>query len=417
MIQIFRYIKGYLSIKVWGFSTERFMNLCSNHNIFLWEIKNHSTYYTMCISLQGFYKLRSITRKTGTRVVVTGRYGLPFFWKKMKKRKIFILGLIGSFLFLFWMEGFVWNIEIKGNYYITQDVFMDFLEENGVYSGIKKKKIDIEALEKSIRNEYDIVTWTSAQMEGTRLIIQVKENDLIESENEEAKYQEDAGYHLIAAKDGIVVSIITRSGTPKVTEGMEVKKGDILVEGCVPIYNEDTTVKRYEYCKADADILLKSSFSVTEELKEKYDKKVYTGREKKRHFVMFGTNELKLPIFGVSYEKFDALEEKKQLCLFGSLYLPVYVGKETVREYKEEEGIYSKEEIKSKFEAKVQKFIQTLEEKGRQIIEKNVTIKKYKGVWKMQVICTVSEKADTYQKMEPLQIEEEQTPEEIQTEE
>ena len=86
MLQIIRFLKGYLSIKVWGFSTERFINLCGNHNILLWDIVNHGDYYTMCISLKGFYQLKSITRKTGTRVVVTSRYGLPFLTVKMKER-------------------------------------------------------------------------------------------------------------------------------------------------------------------------------------------------------------------------------------------------------------------------------------------------------------------------------------------
>ncbi len=415
MLQIFRYIKGYLLIKVWGFSTERFMNLCSNHNIFLWNIKNHGDYYTMCISLNGFYQLRSITRKTGTRVAITGRYGLPFFLKRMRGRKIFIAGLIGSFLFLFWMESFIWNIELQGNFYVTQDVFMDFLEENSIHSGMKKNKVDIEALEKAIRNEYDIVTWTSAQIEGTRLIIQIKENELLTDEKEESAQQSDTeGYHLVAEKDGTVVSIITRSGIPKVTEGTEVKKGDLLVEGQIPIYNEDTTVRRYEYCKADADILLRSSFAVTETLKEKYEKKNYTGREKSRYFLMIHQKKWKIPFWGKEYEDYDVLEEKEQLHLFESFYLPVYFGKETVREYLKEDGVYTNEEIKNKFEEKVQKFIQTLEEKGVQIIEKNVTINKYKGTWSMKVNFTVTEKVGILQKAEPVLLNEEALEEEEQ---
>ena len=43
------------------------------------------------------------------------------------------------------------------------------------------------------------------------------------------------GTDLAAPKDGMVVSIVTRSGVPLVSAGMEVKKGDILVEGGVPI--------------------------------------------------------------------------------------------------------------------------------------------------------------------------------------
>ena len=409
MLQVIRYMKGYLSIKVWGFSTERFMNLCSNHNIFLWDIVNHGDYYTMCISLKGFYKLRAITRKTGTRVAITKRCGLPFFSQKMLRRKIFMIGLMGSLLFWIWMAGFIWDIEIKGNFYVTQDVFRDFLSENGIEAGMKKKNVDIEALEKAIRNEYNIVTWTSAQIDGTKLIIQIKENDLVqEGETKENTLKEGEGYHLVAEKDGVVVSIITRSGIPKVSEGAQVKKGDVLVEGCIPIYNEDATVRRYEYCVADADILLKSTYSVTAEMKETYEKKIYTGKEKNRIFIQVRDQKLQLPIITGNYEEYDVLTEQKQLRIFDSYYLPVYFGRETVREYVKEEGIYTKEEIKDKFERKVQKFIGTLEEKGVQIIEKNVTINKYKGTWKMQVDFLITENTGTLQKIKTQLLENEQ---------
>lgn len=400
MLQVIRFLKGYLSIKVWGFSTERFINLCGNHNIFLWDIVNHGDYYTMCISLKGFYQLKSITRKTGTRVVITSRYGLPFLTMRIKKRKIFMAGFLGSILFWIWMSGFIWNVDIQGNLYITDDVFQDFLSQSGIEAGMKKSRVDIETLEKSIRNEFDIVTWTSAKIDGTKLIIQVKENDLIQNNTAEDSTDTEEGYDIVADKNGTVVSIITRSGVPAVSEGDEVEAGDLLVEGCIPIYNEDTTVKRYEYCRADADILLKYSFSVTEELKETYIRRNYTGNEIKRNYIMISGKKIALPLFGKQFELSDAIESQNRISLFGGYDLPVYFGKTVIKEYTEEENIYTKAEIKVKFEEKIQKLIQTLEEKGVQIIEKNVTINKNKGIWKLKVDFTVTELAGKEQRTE-----------------
>ena len=400
MLQIIRFIKGYLSIKVWGFSTERFINLCGNHNILLWDIVNHGDYYTMCISLKGFYQLKTITRKTGTRVVVTSRYGLPFLTVKMKKRKIFLAGLCGSVLFWIWMSGFIWNVDIRGNLYVTDDVFHDFLEAGGIRPGIKKKQVDIEALEKSIRNGFDIVTWTSAKIDGTKLIIQVKENDLILNQTREDKDTVFA-YDIVADRDGTIESIITRSGVPAVSQGQEVKKGDLLVEGCIPIYNEDGTVKRYEYCRADADILLKYSFSVTEQIREVYEERTYTGNRIKRKYLFASGKNLSLPEKEDPYERYDILTDQKQLCFFSGYRLPVYFGNILVREYTVEEKTYSKEEIKEIFEQKFRKLMQTLEEKGVQIIEKNVTIKKYKGLWKLKADFTVTQAAGTEKRTEP----------------
>ncbi len=406
MIQVIRFLKGYLSIKVFGFSPERFMNLCSNHNIFLWDIENHGAYYTMKISLKGFYRLRGISRKTGTRVVITKRYGLPFLSLRMWRRRIFVGGLLGSLIFWIWMSGFIWAIEVEGNYYVTTDVFQDFLASSGFEPGMKKSEVEIEALEKAIRNEFDIVTWTSARIDGTRLLIQVKENDLIQVKESKTELPEGEGVDLVADKEGEIISIVTRSGIPKVTAGTLVKKGDVLVEGGIPIMNEDSTVRRYDYCRADADIMLRCTYQMKEELKEQYEEKQYTGNERKSPFIMFGTKKLSLPMIGKGYEAYDVIEEKKQLRLFENYYLPVYIGSDLVREYVVEEKIYSQSEVKKLFEEKIQKFIETLQEKGVQIIEKNVTINKVSGVWKMKVDFLAIEKTGTEKKTWLVQVEE-----------
>lgn len=408
MLQVIRYLQGYLTIRVQGFSPERFMNLCSNHHLFLWNIVNYGDYYTMNISLKNFYKLKGLTRKTGTRVVITGRYGLPFLSVRMWRRRIFLAGLLGSLAFWIWMSGFIWAVEIDGNYFVTTDVFQDFLDANGIRTGVKKGQIDIETLEESIRERFDIVTWTSARIDGTRLLIQVKENDLIKLDKgkKEAEInEENTGMDLVAQKEGVIVSMVTRSGVPLVKAGAEIQKGDILVEGGVPIYNDDGTVKRYDYCVADADIMLQCIYSLTEDIDEKHEEKKYTGKEKKQPFIILGTRKISMPLLGRKFEKYDVIEEKHQLKIFKNYYLPVYIGSYLVREYEVEEEIYTKEQVKELFEGKIQKFIETLQEKGVQIIEKNVTIKRAFGTWKMDADFLAVEKTGVSQKTRLVQVE------------
>ena len=110
---------------------------------------------------------------------------------------------------------------------------------------------------------------------------------------------------------------------------------------------------------------------------------------------------LSLPEKEDPYERYDILTDQKQLCFFSGYRLPVYFGNILVREYTVEEKTYSKEEIKEIFEQKFRKLMQTLEEKGVQIIEKNVTIKKYKGLWKLKADFTVTQAAGTEKRTEP----------------
>ena len=54
MIELLKYLRGYLRIRVWGFSPERFMNLCSNKGILIWNIVREGDVYYMNINLRAF---------------------------------------------------------------------------------------------------------------------------------------------------------------------------------------------------------------------------------------------------------------------------------------------------------------------------------------------------------------------------
>ena len=385
MLQLIRFLKGYLLIRVCGNAPERFINLCSNHQIFLWDIQIHEAYYTMKIGLSDFYRIKGFTRKTGTRVVVTERFGLPFLSVGMKKRKVFLIGIVISLGFWLMMSAHIWTIQLTGNFYITEDVFMDFLTENGIVHGMKKSKVPVEELEKAIRNRFPIVTWTSVKVDGSKLFIQIKENELLKEKDqtEEQVKENGKGFDLVAQTDGTIVSIVTRSGVPLVQEGQEVKKGDTLVQGAIPILSEDGTVRRYEFCEADADIMLECHKTYVEEVPLFYREKNYSGREKKRSFLEIGAHRFR----------------------FDTFHLPIYYGSEKIREYTGREKKYTKDEIKEIFAHKILKIIQTLEEKGVQITEKNVTMKKNEKKWKMEAEFLLIEPAGVLQKTGICQIE------------
>lgn len=389
MVALLKYIKGYVRIRVWGMSPERFMNLCSNREILLWDIEKNGEEYTMCISLKAFYQLKPIARKTGTRVVILQRVGLPFFVPVIFGRKVFCLGLLLCVAFWIISSYFVWDIECNGNYQITDDVLLTFLEENQVRIGMKKSELDIESLEKAIRKQFNNVTWTSARLEGTKLTVDIKENDVALVP---AVKEDEGGKDLVAEYDGTVVSMIVRSGVPKVAIGDTVTQGTVLVEGKVPIYNEDTTIREYHYVTSDADIYIRHDMTYQEVLPQEYIKKEYTGREKTRYFVRFGEKELKVTEEN-PFLVYDSIIKEQVPLIFEKLSIPFLWGSITYREYQNMEYKYSLEEAKRLLTEKINEFFITLEEKGVHIIEKNVRIDTDGGQWVMTADLTVEEMA------------------------
>ncbi len=377
MIELLKYLRGYLRIRVSGFSPERFMNLCSNRGILLWDIVREGDVYYMCINLRGFWELRPIAKKTGTRVAVLERYGFPFFLPKLLKRKVFAAGLVLTIGFWIFSSFYIWDIELTGNYQITGDMFDSFLEEQQVRVGMPKSELDIEALEKEIRRRFTQITWTSAKLTGTKLRIDIKENDapiIVE------KPETVEGTDLISQYSGTVTAMIVRSGVPKVAIGDTVEQGAVLVEGKVPIYNEDATIREYQYVNADADIMLEHMTNFTTSLSFDYIEKEYTGREKKSYYLKLGGSTCRLPE-DKPFQVYDSVIRESRPAAFEKLKVPVFWGEVTHREYQNVEYRYTKEEAKKLLNQKLMDFIASLEEKGVQIIEKNVKIDTSDNSW------------------------------------
>ena len=346
-------MRGYLRIRVWGEAPERFLNLCSVRGILLWDIRQQENGFTMCISIRGFLQLRPIVRKTRTRAVILKREGLPFLLPRIRKRRCFVLCMV--FCVFFWILSslFIWDIGINGNYQITEDMLRTWLKSQNIREGILQKEIDIEAMEEGLRSHFPEIIWVSARLEGTKLLIDLKENDASSPEagaslpgNKKTAATRNTYSNLNASVEGTLLSMIVRKGIPQAVIGDTVEVGTLLVEGKIPVFTEEGTIRYYQYTESDADFVIEYSIPYEEQLQAKYIKKEYTGREKKIFYLKTGAREWK------------------------------WLGQITFREYQKTEYLYTDKQAKELFKRKINEFLTDLEQKGVQIIEKDVKIQK-----------------------------------------
>ena len=371
MVKFIRLFRGYVRIRVKGPVPQRFMNLCSVHGITLWDITAEEDSYGMSLSVSDYFLLKPIVKKTKTKVVLLEKKGLPFSMQKWKRRKVFLFGSIFCGLGLYLVSLFLWDIRMVNEGQLTNEMLLSFLQDYDVTYGCLKKEIDIDKIEKALRDEYPFIVWTSCRLEGTCLYVDVKENDQMV----EVKEEQEMPCDLYATVSGKVVSIITRKGVPKVKAGDVVKKGDVLVVGEVPVINDDETIKEYMYVRSDADIRLETELSYKKSIDLDYQKKVYTGREKTAYYFRvykhsFSTSRIP------EYELYDIITDLGQGRILNDFYLPLYYGKITYREYRFEDVSYTDSEGKVLLRYEFEKFCKTLQQKGVQIVEKNVKIEK-----------------------------------------
>lgn len=383
LLKIIRYAKGYIRIRITGYSTERFLNACSHRGIILWGLEPKGRAYEMNISIPGFRKLKPIIRKTGTKVSIVERFGLPFFLHKYRKRKMFFAGALLFAALIFLMSRYIWNIDIKGNLTYTDETLLKFLKTREVENGMRVSEVDCARIVKDIRKEYDDIIWVSASIQGTRLIIQVKENeDTIPAMDEAAENpDQEKPTDIVADRDCVITRIVPRNGIPMVSEGAEVKTGDVLVSGQVPVMDDAGTVIAYQYHESDADIQGRTVIEYQDEMdlgyEEKeyyYDKKTHLPLEKNEYFLKLGRYTLEFGNIRNQYRAWEMYGYEKQLCIAENFYLPISYGKKTARPYESGEIKYTKKELQQRLSRKFQQYCKDLEKKGVEIIENDVKI-------------------------------------------
>ncbi len=298
MIQkLIRFFNGYVKIRVQGYSAERFLNLCSYHQIYVWGLVSLQDCYEMYMTLNGFRKIKPLVRKTHTKIQLVERFGLPFFIHNNRYRVTFATGLLLCITLLFFYSGYIWDIHFEGNEKWTEETLLEFLKTTDVKPAMPKKEVDCPRIVKDIRRQYDDIVWVSASIDGSRLRIQIKENeDTFLQEKAEKNTEEHThvsleneaavtaskGTDLIASSDGVITSMITRSGTPLVHIGDSVKKGQILVTGRIEIMNDAKEVIGYQYEQADADIYADTKIEYTDMISRVYKKKIYDPKKERK---------------------------------------------------------------------------------------------------------------------------------------
>lgn len=410
MIQtISHYLNGYLQIQLNGFSPERFLNLCRNNQIEIWDLECRENGYRFLITVASCKKIRPLARKAHVRIKIIGRFGLPFFLQRNRRRKLYAGGITVFFLLLAVMSRFIWNITVEGNYRFTDDTIIKYLDQKDIRYGIMKSAVDCDEVEASIRMDFPEIIWVSARVSGTRLMIKVKENEVMAA----VPIRDETPRDLIAEKDGVITDMIVRRGKAQVAAGDTVEKGQVLVSGMIPIYNDAAELVNEQYVRADADIFAETTRTYAEDIPRLITQRTNTGKKRSGIELRLMNRSLVLILPGSRKNPWEYVRESRQLSVLGDFYLPVWLSRITAAEYNLYERSYTKDELETVKNKIHDRKTENLLEKGVQIIHNSVKIVDSGSGWQVRGEFLVREQIGTGQIIYQNQTEERERPDEF----
>lgn len=220
------YVQGTVTLRISGPLPEKFINLCMLEKIYILSISKQEADFIACIRLQDFFVIRPLVRKSKNQIRVIGYWGLPFVTRKIKRRKMLVLGGILFLILINTIMSYLWFVDIIGSKDIPKQKIEECIEQYGLKPGVLKDGINTKYIENQILLGIPEVAWVSINFMGTRAVVEIVEKTM-------PKEIDKAPADIIAEKDGIITEIIALMGQSIVKKGDTVKKGDVLIKGVV----------------------------------------------------------------------------------------------------------------------------------------------------------------------------------------
>lgn len=309
---LFKFLKGYVIIEVYGRHAERFVNICIRRKIGVRGVKRQSDgSVIMRVRKSDFKKLRPIAYKTHTKVHIVSKRGFFDLRRRYKKRYGLTIGVLLCSVFILVAPRFIWTVEISGNEDVKTEAILQSLRELGIYRGAIKSRIpDSFEIKRQLIHKNPGLLWAWAYINGTKADVKVYEKTfppMLVDRNEPCD--------VVAACDGYIEDIRVLNGEGKVKASNVVQAGEILISGKVAVFREGYPEK-YRYVHARGDIRAYTERTKSGVYNLQYEHRIPTGRSESRIYLdLFGKRINLYRNAQCSYESYD--EEERLYDFFG----------------------------------------------------------------------------------------------------
>ncbi len=257
MLNIFRWLLGFVRFTVVGKFPERFINIVTKSGLSIWDTENKNGVLNASMFVRDYKNIRLYAKKSRVRLKIQKKSGLPFFIKKYKARVGVLIGLFIFVLIAMFMSNFVWTIDIVGLQTVSEAQLVSSLKENGLFIGTYKPSASFKTIARDTMLDIPDIGWMSINVVNSHASVELKEK---------AKSPKVADYHqpanVKAERDGLIVSINTSQGESYFESGSAVVKDQLLVSAVVEDMLGGVTLVR-----ADAEVVAQTkrekTFSVT----------------------------------------------------------------------------------------------------------------------------------------------------------
>ena len=342
LVDLIRFIKGYVVFRVVGKSPERLLNITSHRGVMLWNAQPGADGLEASVCIAEYRSVRQCARKAGVRTVILQKHGLPFWAARYRGRTGILIGAaIGAALLVF-LSQFIWTVSIGETVHVSEARLRGLLADSGVRAGVLRHAVDTAQAQRHILLQVEELSWLSVNIVGSHVRVEVKEKVPKPGLEPNAR-----PCNLKAAADGVITDMQIGDGITQVKTGSGVRKGDLLVSGV-----QLTAQNKVRYIcakgKVMADVRADKDFFVPQK-----DWRTTVTETASRHFCL-DVMGARLPC-SLSLTHFDSAvcSEQTNRLTVNDVALPLGVVTETTRGRQAVSSVLTENEAKKRLQKEV----------------------------------------------------------------
>ncbi len=215
-----------VTITVEGLNIERFVRFAGEQKIRLTGMRRAGARrITAQIVEDQLPALQEIALRGGWKLTAGRRKGLGRAAEWLKERWLLVFAILAGSAALLAASQVVWAVQIENGGTYEADI-RAALSEMEIAAPMLRRRVDLGELRDALEWRYPRIAWFECGWRGTTLVIRPVEGVLPRRDG-----ADDGSCDVVALRDGIVKTIVTRAGTPVVREGDLVRAGDVLIKG------------------------------------------------------------------------------------------------------------------------------------------------------------------------------------------
>ena len=324
-------LRGSVCVRAKSAYPERMLNLCSARGIEFWDVRwIDDTALSFCVARGDLRALRRAAEGCGAEVSIERTVGTPFFFARLRRRHALFAGGILCAALLLVNSLFIWDFEVTGNETVPTETILHALREHGVHRGTFIYSFRSQEICNRVLPELKDLCWVAVNVRGCKAYVQVRERVRAPE-----RVNESEPTNVIAAKPGLITKVRALDGEKRVLPGTSVQQGQLLIAGVVDTGGTEKPSVTTRFLAGKGEVWARTWYDLTVRVPLTYEKKVYTGKEKRSHTLIWGENRLKIGAKGSSICNVDCdkIKNQTQWTIFGLFALPVTWETETLLPY------------------------------------------------------------------------------------